>query len=171
MLSFSLLAISAGLWIPWVLNVNVTNFPLDEQGNLKVSSGAFSKVITVTKDLNLSWTGGVDNHYVWEIFTVETDGYSELYLYISVRNWTVPMQSINSNIYFIVDGIAANVGKEKGSSSFTIVHEYEDYGYPINASARYYVWGTTARIHVEANAADPYPAGWVLVSVSLYLRN
>ncbi len=42
-------------------DVNVANLPLDEKGNLKVSSAAASEVVTVVEDLNLSWTGGFDS--------------------------------------------------------------------------------------------------------------
>jgi len=36
LLSVVLLAVSTGLWIPYILNVKVVNLPVDEQGNLKV---------------------------------------------------------------------------------------------------------------------------------------
>ncbi len=141
--------------------VEVTNFPLDEQGNLRVSYGA-SKVITVEKDLNVSYP----DHY-WQalpLFTtapIEVDGFKEFYVYFGIRNWTSNVE-LSFVVISIVDGIESYVQPEGGSTNVLTTTLQ-------NVSARYYVWGSTVKIGIYGRAETV--GGWLLVSVSLYLRN
>ena len=68
-------------------NVTVTNFPLDEEGNLKVSFKKTTKVIGVVKDLNLSWVTGTKTIYVSN--TISVDDFSEVYVFASVSYSTI----------------------------------------------------------------------------------
>lgn len=155
-------------------DVNVANFPLDEEGNLRVSSaGVTSKVITVVKDLNLSWTGGFPAlSWDYEYFTVDVDGYNEFVVYASFRNWTTmdAEQDFRVIVSFVVDEIGAYPKNQPESIEINIWAEQE-YFAPWSESALYHVKGTQAKLLIEASADTPYPAGWVLASVSLYLRN
>ncbi|MCW4055209.1 MAG: hypothetical protein NWE82_00335 [Candidatus Bathyarchaeota archaeon] len=154
-------------------NANITNFPTDEQGNLKVSSaGVSSKVVTVIKDQNFSWTEEEqDLRYV----TAEVAGYNEMVVYLSLSQWTAPFHCwIDAE--FEVDGIVGTgVSAEAGRTSINMVTEWTEwisYGLPASFSALYHIQGVVGRIIVAVGRYWQLPAsGWVLVSVSLYLRN
>jgi len=152
---------------PFLLNVYVTNFPLDEQGNLKVSSGVTSKVITVVKGLNLSWTTA---QYDYEEFVVDVDGYKEFVVYASFSNWTTYC-SFWANMRFVSDEIEVWASPEDHSISGDT--EYDTpYTVPRDMSALYHVRGPAVVIRVSASRFWAHPSdGWVLASVSLYLRN
>jgi len=89
--------------IPWILNVNVMNFPLDEEGNLKVSTGETSKVVTLVKDLKMS---GSEAETRYEYFSVDVEGYNEFCLFAGFRNWTCDAY-YDVGVRFKADGIKA----------------------------------------------------------------
>ncbi|NIO36839.1 hypothetical protein GTO27_03950 [Candidatus Bathyarchaeota archaeon] len=168
MLSIALLTISMSAWIPWVLNVNVTNFPLDEHGNLKVSSGVTSEVITLASDYNMSWIEGRRGH---TSFTADVAEYNEVVVYASFKNWTTE-GDCHVGLVFSVDGIGIYAWTED-EFRWGSWEVYMPYRFPSSRSYLYHIRGTEARLYIEFYPSDysNNPAGWILVSISLYLRN
>jgi len=147
--------------------VEVINFPLDEQGNLKVSSGVTSKVVTVVKDLNLSWTVTQRDY---EDLMVDVDGYNEFVVYASFRNWTT-----YCGFAVVVRFVTDEIGVYTSPEDPYIQGNTEDdtpYTEPLNASALYHIRSPFVVIRVSAQRMHEYQAdGWILASISLYLRN
>ena len=139
--------------------VEVTNFPLDEQGNFKISFLKTSKVITVVKDLNVSFSGLVYPYPYKYYFTepIAIDGYTQQYLYLDIKNWTT-LTGVYVWVEFITDNIIYESSYEASvSGEATSMIPYEP-------------MAPTIRIRITAESRTYY-AGSVLVSISLYLRN
>ena len=149
------------------VEVEVTNFPLDEEGNLKVSTGATSKVITVVKDLNLSWISHPSTLYWTDL--IEVEGYSESYVYVNIRNWTEGFD-LNIYQYASVDGIEANIPMESGTRSRG-QSEPSTGSYNSTMTSRFLIWAPQIRLCISVHDYGWDTDGWLLVSVSLYLRN
>lgn len=99
---------SVGAVTERVTNVYITNFPLDNQGNIKVSQMSKDqnvnvtnfptqqpepswKVISVVENLNFSWTPSYGDWVFskWiEVGSVSIRGYSQMKLYFRVINYT-----------------------------------------------------------------------------------
>jgi len=160
--------------------VNVTNLPLDEQGNLKVSNSKNVQVINVFKDLNVTFKLSGMTDYLSN--SIEVGDFNEIYIYVSMRYWTATSWGTSLSwpmFWFVkgtVDGIGANSVIESGSQSFRISGPYN--GKPVNGSSRYLVWAPSIQIEIESRPLEgvtgPGPGpfnGWALVSVSLYLKS
>jgi len=168
MLSLVLVLTSLTAFSKPVSEVYVTNLPLDEQGNLKVSFAKATKVITVVKDLNLSWvTGSRTIHFP---NTISVDGFSEVYVFASVSYSTIGQWQFGYNPIGSLDGIEVEIPYESGSTSTQRSDAYSPL--PLSISARFTVWAPEfkMRLWTYGNLVQ-YPNGWMLVSVSLYLRN
>ena len=98
MVSVVLLSLSVGALGPPLFQVYVANFPLDEEGNLRVTqvNGAQQeppwKVITVVENFNLTWTPNLDPKWVYsgkiDVGSVNVSGYSRMKLHMRVTNFT-----------------------------------------------------------------------------------
>lgn len=145
------------------IDVNVINFPLDEQGNLKTSYIPTSKVQTLIRNANVSWSEGT-GHIGKNLDVVDVDGYDEIVFYISFKNWTQDVHYFFT-VHFIVDGIS--VYRYGGADGDLWI----PYTTPHNNSACHRVIGTECLLTIHVNVSFPRPAGWFLVDVSVYLRN
>lgn len=137
----------------------ITNFPLDEAGNLKVSNGVPSKVLTLATDLSMVGL---------EEFVVAVDGFSEVIVYASFKEWNYPTLQYVVKVNFMVDGIVTDAGIAQVEEISGTIDAYTT---PLNASALYHIRGPEVIIKVYAfSAAPPYPSASLQVSLSLYLR-
>ncbi len=137
----------------------IINFPLDEAGNLSVTNGVASKVVTLATDLSMVG---------YEEFVVTVDGFNELVVYASFKEWNYPTLQYTVDVDFMVDGIVtdASIAQVEGISGTV-----DAYTLPLNASALYHIRGPEAIIKVWAfSAVPPFPSASLQVSLSLYLR-
>jgi hypothetical protein len=74
-------------------NVNVTNWPIDELGNLKVKPT--SKLVKVWDGFYMSWTGGTTS--VITTVRINVEGYSVMYVWMRVSNIS-PNQQGTTNV-------------------------------------------------------------------------
>ena len=100
--SVVLLSLTAGAMLPPLFQVAVTNFPLDTEGNIRVTSmngepqDPSWKVISVVEDYNLTWTPELSDRWVYseevDLGSVEVGGYSRMKVYMRITNYTILYQ-------------------------------------------------------------------------------
>jgi len=171
-------------------NANITNFPLDDEGNLRVAemSGDETEpsweVINILEGFNLTWTPSLDAKWVYsekiDIGSVDVAGYSRMKLYIRVSDYTRLYQGSPNQAYV--------------SCFMTSLYQYGE-AYRRNVQVQWY-WDTGVqslfieypRYEVMMELVEPsfgivlqgmsytpngpvLPAISCLVSIGIYLRN
>lgn len=171
-------------------DVNVVNFPLDEEGNLKVTQmngepqGPSWKVISVVEDYNLTWTPELSSGWVYseefDLGTVEIGGYSRMKVYVRITDYTILYQgSPNSAVvdYFVYsvydygEVLSNKFGDGWNWQDTTPRSRFKEHPHLGMAET------LTPRIRIAVQGGSSTPNGPVLprisclVSIGIYLRN
>ena len=188
--SVVLLSLTAGAMLPPLFQVAVTNFPLDEEGNLKVTQmngepqDPSWKVISVVEDYNLTWTPELSDIRVYseevDLGSIEVGGYSRMKVYMRITNHTILYQGYPNNAQVECFVISVYDYGELRRGGFTLGW---DYGHTTPRShfkthLHFEMRETlepTIRIAVQGGSETPngpvLPRISCLVSIGIYLRN
>ena len=169
-------------------DVNVVNFPLDEEGNLKVTQmngepqGPSWKAISVVEDYNLTWIpsdGTVWSEHV-DLGTVDVRGYSRMKLYMRITNYTILYQGEPNfaqvyceahSVYDYGEDFACSLVMGWDWQDTTPRSLFEDCPY----RDMRVTWEPTIRIDIYGRSVTPngpvLPRISCLVSIGIYLRN
>jgi len=165
--------------------VEVINFPTDEQGNLKVTHEPSWKVINIVENVNLTWTPELGAWWVEstkiDIDSVNVSGYSRMKLYLRVTNFTKLYQGSPNQAwvrvwfasvydYCEIDrGVLASVGWDWSTATQSVFTDY-----PLHDIMREIV-EPSIRFSLEGMSYTPngpvLPSISCLVSIGIYLRN
>jgi len=155
-------------------NVSVTNLPLDEGGHLMVTASRLTKVMSIASNISVNWTSGYSGTNWTDAFS--TDNYGEMFIYVSITNWMFTYRNapdatfrFEYEAYGATDGIETVIPSEAGKLATDISGDFN--GFANNMSARFTVWSPQTRIRLEVGQATMLSSGWVLVTVSVYLRS
>lgn len=147
--------------------VYVTNFPLDEEGNLNVSMKCATKTIVVVRDFYVSWPATGESIY-W-IEPIDVDGFSEMYVHLSIASWQSNGE-IRVYSYSVIDYIRHQMDLENGMNSNLLAFSSPYTGVNSTAAGRYYVSAPRAAFQITASTNCSNEAGWALLTVIVYLK-
>ena len=179
----------AGKPVPPPEPVEVTNFPLDDQGNLRVTQMEGEQHVIVTNwpaeyevqhfsDINISWTGGTGSVVLPALFAFNyVGGYSRMSILIdlpsSMSTGSYDLTIWLSQIGWSVYGVRSYVADYPASDFFNATIHRDSWGWgwipPYPSSA---VIETRAPYYALAfEVSSTVPSGWAKLSFHVYLRN